>query len=192
MIPDRRTVKTPRKIPTSCLLHIMAVLAVLTTSCSTKGLVAERYAEEVYRVPKLLPDEPNAKNPAFILYGDVRPGYRLHEKFLNKDNWYTKFNRTFDPIDTGIGHSIEDTVAFRSPDASTLLEYHRAVLEQSKRYITSKLSETELNREFDKPKYPTITNVRTSLMRLINDNMQHLGQINYVRGMLKGWGWLGR
>jgi len=30
------------------------------------------------------------------------------------------------------------------------------------------------------------------LMRLINDNMQHLGQVNYVRGMLKGWGWLGR
>ena len=114
------------------------------------------------------------------------------EQFWTKDNWYAKFNPTFDPIDTGIGHSIEDTVAFRSPGASTLLEYHRAVLERSKRYITSELSETELNREFNKPKYPTITNVRTSLMRSINDNMQHLGQISYVRGMLRGCGWLGR
>ena len=109
-----------------------------------------------------------------------------------KDNWYAKFNRTFDPMDAGIGHSIADVVAFRAPDASTLLEYHRAVLEQSKRYITSKLSEAELNREFDNPIFSTITNVRTMLMRLINDNMQHLGQVAYVRGMLKGWGWLGR
>ena len=114
------------------------------------------------------------------------------EQLWIKDNWYTKFNRAPDPKDTGVGHSIEDVVAFRSPDALTLLEYHRAVLEQSKRYITSKLSEAELNREFDNPIFSTITNVRTMLMRLINDNMQHLGQVAYVRGMLKGWGWLGR
>ena len=119
-------------------------------------------------------------------------GLMGEEQLWIKDNWYTRFNRTFDPTDAGIGHSLEDAAAFSSPDASTLLEYHRAVLERSKCYITSKLSETELNREFDKPKNPKITNVRTSLMRLINDNMQHLGQINFIRGMLKGWGWLGR
>ncbi len=114
------------------------------------------------------------------------------EQLWTKDSYYAKFNRTPDSEDTGIGDTLEDVVAFRSPDALTLLEYHRAVLEQSKRYISGKLSETELNREFDNPRSPTITNVRTSLMRLINDNMQHLGQVNYVRGMLKGWGWLGR
>jgi uncharacterized damage-inducible protein DinB len=114
------------------------------------------------------------------------------EQVWTKDSYYAKFNRTPDPKDAGIGDSLEDVVAFRSPDALTLLEYHRAVLEQSKRYISSKLSETELNREFDNPKNPAITNVRTSLMRLINDNIQHVGQVNYVRGMLKGWGWLGR
>ena len=88
MRPDRRIVMTILKMSTSCLLFL-TVLAVLTTSCSRKGLVSERYTEEVYRVPKLLPDEPHAKNPTFILYGDVRPGRRLQEKFLNKDNWYT-------------------------------------------------------------------------------------------------------
>ena len=109
-----------------------------------------------------------------------------------KDNYYAKFNRTPDPEDNGIGDTLEGAVAFRSPEALTLLEYHRAVLEQSEHYIANKLSVTELNREFDNPRYPTITIVRTKLMRLINDNMQHLGQVNYVRGMLKGWGWLGR
>ena len=114
------------------------------------------------------------------------------DQLWTKDNWYAKFNRAFDPLDTGIRHSIEDTLTFSSPSASTLLEYHHTVFERSKRYITSTLSETELDREFEKPKYPNVINVRTSLMRLINDNIQHLGQINYVRGILKEWDWLGR
>ncbi|MFC1989431.1 DinB family protein [Chloroflexota bacterium] len=114
------------------------------------------------------------------------------EQLWIKDNWYARFNRTPDLKDTGFGHSLEDVAAFSSPDASTLFEYYCAVLGQSKRYITSKLSETELSREFDNPINPAIPNVRTRLMRVINDNMQHLGQVAYVRGMLKGWGWLGR
>ena len=114
------------------------------------------------------------------------------EQLWIKDNWYVRFNRTPDPKDTGFRHSLEDVSAFSSPDASTLFEYHCAVLGQSKRYIISKLSETELNRELDNPINPGITNVRTRLMRVINDNIQHIGQIAYVRGMLKGWGWLGR
>ena len=114
------------------------------------------------------------------------------EQLWTKDNWYARFNRTPNPKDTGYGHSLEDVAAFSSPDASTLLEYHYAVLGQSKRYITGKLSETELDREFDPPANPAIKNVRTRLMRTINDNMQHLGQVTYVCGILKGWGWLGR
>ncbi len=90
MRPYRRIVMTTLKMSTSCLLHLLTVFAVLTTSCSRKGLVSELYTVDDYRVPKLLPDEPQEKNPTFILYGDIRPGYRLHEKFLNKDTWYTK------------------------------------------------------------------------------------------------------
>ncbi len=114
------------------------------------------------------------------------------EQIWIKDNWYSRFNRTPEPRDTGFGHGLEDVATFSSPDSATLLEYHRAVLAQLKRYITSKLTDTELNREFNNPRIPTIPNVRTQLMRVINDNMQHLGQVNYVRGILKGWGWLGR
>ena len=49
-----------------------------------------------------------------------------------------------------------------------------------------------LSREFENPIHPSIPNVRLRLMRVINDNIQHLGQVAYVRGMLRGWGWLGR
>ena len=90
ILPDRRIVMTTLKMSKSCMLHVLTVLMLLTISCSTKGLVSEWYPKEVYHIPKILPDEPHEKNPTFILYGDVRPGYRLQEKFLNKDNWYTK------------------------------------------------------------------------------------------------------
>ncbi len=109
-----------------------------------------------------------------------------------KDGWHAKFNRAPDPSETGFGHSSEDAAAFRSPDGKTLLAYHRAVLEQSKDYISSKLSETELARESKSPTLATVNTVRVRLVGVINDSLQHVGQAAYVRGLLKGKGWLGR
>ncbi len=87
---------------------------------------------------------------------------------------------------------MEDVAAFKSPDSKTLLEYNSAVFEQTKRYINNKLSETDLDRKFENPTYPHIPTVRPRLIGVINDNMQHVGQATYVRGMLKGQGWYGR
>jgi hypothetical protein len=114
------------------------------------------------------------------------------EQLWVKDKWYARFNRTPDIKDTGVGHSLEEAVAFSSPGASTLFEYHRAVLGRTKHYIMSELSEAELDRNINNTANPAVTRVRTRLMRVINDNAQHVGQVAYVRGMLKGWGWLGR
>ena len=114
------------------------------------------------------------------------------EQLWLKDGWHARFNRTADPGDTGVGNSPADVAAFKSPDAKTLLEYHHAVLTRTRHYINNKLSEAELERGFEKPRYPSIPTVRVSLMRGINDNLQHVGQAAYVRGILKEWGWLGR
>lgn len=114
------------------------------------------------------------------------------EQLWVRDNWHTKFNRPPDPADTGFSHSSQDVAAFRSPDSKTLLEYHRAVLEQTRRYISSKLSETDLERKLKNPTYPNIATVRPRLVGVINDNLQHVGQVAYARGLLKGKGWLNR
>ena len=103
-----------------------------------------------------------------------------------KDNWHLRFNRPPDPSDTGFGHKLEDLAAFKSPDEQTLLAYHLAVLERTKHYI-SKLSETDLDRELGHPKFPT---VGARLVAAISDDFQHAGQTAYVRGLLKGKGWL--
>ena len=108
------------------------------------------------------------------------------EQLWIKDEWHSRFIRPADPQDVGVGHSSEDLAAFSSPDAQTMLAYHHAVLERSKHYINN-LSQTDLDREINHPRYPR---VGLRLLAIISDNLQHAGQVAYVRGLLKGKGWL--
>ena len=110
-------------------------------------------------------------------------GFMGKEQIWITDRWYSKFNRKPDPTDTGFGHSSEDVANFQSPDTKTLLDYHYAILRQTKEYI-SKLSTAELERETNNPRNPTIG---LRLAAVINDNLQHTGQVAYLRGLLKGW-----
>jgi hypothetical protein len=106
--------------------------------------------------------------------------------------WYLKFNRLADPTDSGFGHSSDDVASFKSPEAEVLIEYHRAVTESSKYYVQNKLTESELDRDLNNPKLSRMPVVSTRLVAVINDNLQHVGQMAYLHGMLKGKGWLGR
>ena len=106
------------------------------------------------------------------------------EQIWITDKWYSKFNRNPDPADNGFGHASEDVANFQSPDTKTLLDYHYAVLRQTKEYI-GKLSPTELGRETNNPRNPTIG---LRLAAIINDNLQHTGQVAYLRGLFKGKG----
>jgi hypothetical protein len=108
------------------------------------------------------------------------------EQLWVRDEWHARFNRPPDPQDFGLGHNLEDLAVFQSPDVQTLLGYHHVVLERSKHYVRN-LSETDLDRELDHPRYPT---VKARLVGVISDNLQHAGQVAYVRGLLKGKGWL--
>ena len=114
------------------------------------------------------------------------------EQLWIKDDWYTRFDRAPDPTETGFSHSSEDATAFRSPDSKTILEYHHAVLGLAKQYVTNRLSETDLKRKVRSPTLKNVATVRGRLLGIISEGLQHVGQAAYVRGLLKGEGWLGR
>jgi hypothetical protein len=105
------------------------------------------------------------------------------------EGWHAKFNRAPSAKDVGFGHSPKDVAAFKSPDVATLLNYHRAVLERTKRYILS-LPASDLARELNEPWYQPLPTVGVRLISVMADNLQHVGQIAYVHGLLKGKGWL--
>jgi uncharacterized damage-inducible protein DinB len=110
------------------------------------------------------------------------------EQLWVSNGWHARFNRPPNPKDTGFGHSSEDVAAFKSPDVKTLLEYHRAVLERSKRYIAS-LSENDLDRELNEPWFQPLPTVGVRLVSVMSDNLEHAGQVAYLRGLAKGKGW---
>jgi len=104
------------------------------------------------------------------------------------ERWYAQFNRSEDPKDTGIGHSSEEVREFRSPGVATLLGYHRAVRERTKLYILS-LSLADLDREISDPRFQRQPKLGGYLVGVLSDNLQHAGQVAYLRGFLKGKGW---
>ncbi len=107
------------------------------------------------------------------------------EQLWSRDGWHTKFNRPPNPKDIGWGHSSADVAAFKSPDVKTLLAYHHAVLERTKRYLST-LSAADLDRELNEPWFQPLPTVGVRLISIISDNLQHAGQIGYLRGLLKG------
>jgi len=111
------------------------------------------------------------------------------EQLWLKDEWYARFNRAPDAKDIGWGHSSKQVSAFRSPDVETLLAYHRAVLERTKRYIAT-LSLADLDRELNEPWFQPLPTVGVRLVSIMSDDLQHAGQVAYLRGLLKGKGWL--
>lgn len=114
------------------------------------------------------------------------------EQLWIKDQWHARFGRPADLNDTGYGHSTEEVASFRIPNRQTLLEYHRAVMTESLRFLAG-LSENKLDRDFESSIHPgTMQAVSTRIIGNINDCFQHIGQAAYVRGLLKGHGWLGR
>ncbi len=114
------------------------------------------------------------------------------EQLWTRDGWYARFDRNADPAETGFGHSTEEVSAFRSPEGRVVLEYHRAVVERAKEYVGGSLSENELDREAYSPTLGTTHSVGRRLVGIIREGFQHVGQAAYVRGLLKGQGWLGR
>ena len=112
------------------------------------------------------------------------------EQVWIKDRRYDRFNRSADPSDTGFGDSSEQVAAFRSPSTEVLLDYYRATLEQTKRYLSG-LSLSDLDRELDEPWYQPLPTVGVRIVSIMADCLLHAGEVGYLRGLLKGKGWLG-
>jgi hypothetical protein len=109
-----------------------------------------------------------------------------------KDKWYGRFGRAPDPEETGMGHSVEQAKAFKSPAPGTIIDYQKTVLYRVEDYINNRLTETELAREVDWLTHKKASMVGDIIAGQIWSAIHHVGQAGYVRGMLKGRGWYGR
>lgn len=85
--------------------------------------------------------------------------------------------------DTGFGHTSEQVAAVRPDGPEPLVGYHEAVADRTVEYLSS-ITADDLDRIIDRSWDPPVT-VGVRLVSVIGDNMQHVGQASYVRGLLE-------
>ena len=105
------------------------------------------------------------------------------------DGWHEKFGLGSDSRKF-TGFTIEEVKAFDPIDGKTLLGYYECVNGHTQELV-NRLTTEGMSKEI--PADPGRPNtVGTRLAVAMGDNIQHIGQISYVMGLIKGHGWYGR
>jgi hypothetical protein len=103
------------------------------------------------------------------------------EQVWTAEGWVERFGLPFRPHDTGYAHTSADVAAVRA-DADLLTGYYDAVHQRSIGYLVG-LTDADLARIVDTRWDPPVT-LSVRLVSVISDDLQHVGQAAYVRGVL--------
>jgi Protein of unknown function (DUF664) len=98
------------------------------------------------------------------------------------DGWTGRFGLPFDARATGYGHSTEEVAAVRVEAGGLLLGYHDAVHERTVAFVGG-LAAGDLDRIVDESWDPPVS-LGVRLVSVIEDDLQHVGQAAFVRGLL--------
>jgi uncharacterized damage-inducible protein DinB len=96
--------------------------------------------------------------------------------------WDKKFGLELDRLATGYGHT-SDEVAKVRVSAKNLIGYYDAVHEQTIEYVSG-LTDDDLPRIVDTAWDPPVT-LAVRLVSVLHDCMEHVGQAQFVRGVLQ-------
>ena len=104
------------------------------------------------------------------------------EQVWTSQGWVERFGLPFDPLATGYGHRAADVAAVRVASGELLVGYHDAVYQRTLRYLPG-LTDQDLDRVVDSSWDPPVT-LGVRLISVISDDLQHVGQAQYLRGLL--------
>ena len=98
-------------------------------------------------------------------------------------NWAERFGLDPDPQNTGYGHTPADVARVRPVDAAALVDYLDAVQARTVDWLRG-LGADDLDRIVDHRWDPPVT-LGVRLVSVLSDDLQHVGQAAYVRGLLQ-------
>ena len=104
------------------------------------------------------------------------------EQVWTAQGFVDRFGLPFDAAATGYGFSADQVGAVRITSPDLVLEYGAAVHEQTARFLQG-LSDEDLDRVVDTRWDPPVT-LGVRLVSVLSDDLQHVGQAAYVRGLL--------
>jgi len=105
------------------------------------------------------------------------------------DGWHARFSMEPLPNDFGRGltHTREQVSAFRA-NRELVLGYHDATHERTVAYLDS-LRPEDYDRELDEPQYQPLPTIGVRLVSLLDNAMQNMGQISYLKAYHRLGGW---
>lgn len=103
----------------------------------------------------------------------------------SENGWAARFGIE----DDSVQWTPDNVHTFDPQSVETLLSFYEAVRERTGAFVAT-LSEADLDVEHPslRPGGPPMT-LGTMLALILGDNVQHVGQVAFLRGMLKGQGW---
>jgi Protein of unknown function (DUF664) len=104
------------------------------------------------------------------------------EQVWLRDGWVGRFGLPLDPKAIGYGHTTEEVAAVRVEDPQLLIDYYEAVHRQTVGYVRN-LRDEDFDRVVDRSWNPAVS-LGVRLVSVVGDTMMHVGQAEYVRGIL--------
>ncbi|MET8472649.1 DinB family protein [Streptomyces sp. NPDC006422] len=98
------------------------------------------------------------------------------------DGWAERFDLPLDTSDTGYGHTPKQVGQVRVASGELLVGYYDAVHERTVDYLGG-LKDADLDRVVDEGWDPPVT-LGVRLVSVLADDLQHVGQAAYLRGLL--------
>jgi hypothetical protein len=98
--------------------------------------------------------------------------------------WAERFGLPASSTEIGYGHSSAQVAAVGGAitSAELLTDYHEATYEQTVKLVSG-ITDDDLERVVDTSWHPPVT-LGVRLVSVINDDLQHVGQAAYLRGIL--------
>ncbi|MGW1784081.1 mycothiol transferase [Streptomyces sp. NPDC002143] len=112
----------------------------------------------------------------------IADAFGIDQVWLSQD-WEKRFGLDLPRHDTGYGHSAAQVAKVQVADGGLLTGYHDAVHAQSLTALRT-LTAADLERVVDERWDPPVT-LGVRLVSVLSDDLQHVGQAAYVRGLLQ-------
>ncbi len=108
---------------------------------------------------------------------------RESESIWDRDGWAERCG--VEVPDNGYGQSAEEIRAIPPFNVPLVMDYYAAVRQGTTDYFENEMQEEDLNKEVPHARYDPI-NYAWVLGHLLCEEAEHLGQIEYLRGMMRG------
>ncbi|WP_327043179.1 DinB family protein [Micromonospora ureilytica] len=105
------------------------------------------------------------------------------EQIWVSGDWAGRFGLAADPDDTGYGHSPAQVASVRPESGQALIDYYEAVAARTGSFLAG-LGPADLDRVVDEGWDPPVT-LGVRLVSIVDDDLQHVGQAAYVRGLIE-------